>query len=440
MKTIGKNLPAIVTKYLDKYGSVRWFLKSNLERLYDNVMVIPAIAEFDNIQKLLHSIQQNDRKYFDRTLILFVINNSESAPIEVKRENHSTISFLNNLLKDSEINIGFIDASTDGYSMPDKEGGVGLARKIGMDLALNFFDYDSSYKKLLICLDADCLVKKNFLSTIVETFNNRKLSAAVINYEHRLTEDDFEKSAIISYEIFLRYYVLGLTYAGSPFAFHSVGSTMVCDFESYIKIGGMNKRKAAEDFYFLEKLAKQTNIYKISGTTVFPSSRGSWRVPFGTGQRVNRFKAGTHDEYLLLDTKVFDVLKKWISLFHSENVLTGSEYLSQAEQIEPAMALFLKLNSFEMQWDKILNNAKTEHQIQKQKTIWFDGFRTMKLIHYLRENVYPNINMFDALDDLFKKIDFDLHTIRNKVIPSIEVQLQYLTSLKEAESILTKLH
>ena len=63
-----------------------------------------------------------------------------------------------------------------------------------------------------------------------------------------------------------------------------------------------------------------------------------------------------------------------------------------------------------------------------------------KLIHYLRENVYPNINMFDALDDLFKKIDFDLHTIRNKVIPSIEVQLQYLTSLKEAESILTKLH
>lgn len=440
MKTISKNFPTIVIKYLDKYGSDKWHLKCNQEKLFDNVIVVPAVAEHENIQKLLHSLKHNDGKYFDRTLILFVINNCKSASVEVKRENQLTISFVNNLLIDSAINIGFIDASTDGNSMPDKEGGVGLARKIGMDLALKLFDYNSSYKKLLICLDADCLVQKNYLSTIVETFNNRKLSAAVINYEHLLTENDFEKSAIISYEIFLRYYVLGLTYAGSPFAFHSVGSTMVCDFESYIKIGGMNKCKAAEDFYFLEKLAKQTIIYKISGTTVFPSSRGSWRVPFGTGQRINRFKAGTHDEYLLFDMKAFDVLKKWISLFHSKSVLTGSEYLSQAEQVEPALALFLKLNSFEVQWDKILLNAKTESQIQKQKTIWFDGFRTMKLIHYLRDNVYPNINMFDALDDLFKKINFHPHIIRNEAIPSIEVQLLYLTNLKEAESVLTKLH
>ena len=97
--------------------------------------------------------------------------------------------------------------------------------------------------------------------------------------------------------------MLGLIYAKSPYAYHSIGSTMVCDADSYIKVQGMNKRKAAEVFYFLEKLSKITTIRKIGGTTVLPSSRGSWRVPFGTGQRVNRFLDNVQDEYILYSPK-----------------------------------------------------------------------------------------------------------------------------------------
>ena len=33
---------------------------------------------------------------------------------------------------------------------------------------------------------------------------------------------------------------------------------------------------------------------------VYPSERKSWRVPFGTGQRVTRFHANTHKEYLFI--------------------------------------------------------------------------------------------------------------------------------------------
>lgn len=436
MKSFGNNLPESVTNYLEKYGSEKWSYRINPKKLFDNIIVVPAIAEYDNIQKLLFSLHQNDRKYFDSTLILFVINNSESASEEIKQENYSTISFLNNFLMENEINAGFIDASTDNNSMPDKDGGVGLARKIGMDLALRLFDYESSRKKLLICLDADCLVEKNYLSTLVDAFINPNIKTAVVDYEHLLPENNIDKSAIISYEIFLRYYVLGLKYAGSPFAFHSVGSTMVCDHDSYIKIGGMNKRKAAEDFYFLEKLAKRNRIITITGTKVYPSSRGSWRVPFGTGQRVNRFKAGTHNEYELFDSEVFEILKSWILLFTSEWVLSGSEYLSAAEQINPELARFLKQNNFDLQWNKILNNTKAEHQIQKQKNIWFDGFRTMKLVHFLRDSAIPAINMFDALDIFFNRINIDSHILRKEEIPPVEIQIQYLVKLKEAESIL----
>ena len=88
------------------------------------------------------------------------------------------------------------------------------------------------------------------LTSIVDEFNKRNLSAAVVNFRHNIEEDSPTTAAIICYEIFLHYYVLGLKYANSPFAFHTIGSTMICDHESYIKVEGMNKKKAAEDFYF----------------------------------------------------------------------------------------------------------------------------------------------------------------------------------------------
>lgn len=427
------NLPNSVVSYLKKYGSDRWSVITKIKKQFDNVIVIPAIAEYENIGKLINSLSKNNQRYLDSTLILFVINCGENVSEEIKSDNKKTIDFLENLSNSLSINIGYVNASSSGLYLPQKDAGVGLARKIGMDLALTLFDYETESKKLLICLDADCEVEENYLETIVSAFNKNNLNAAVIEYQHRLPDDDFEKSAIICYEIFLRYYVLGLKYAKSPFAFHTVGSTMVCDYEIYIKVGGMNKRKAAEDFYFLEKLAKVVKINKIDETKVFPSSRSSWRVPFGTGQRINRFKAGTHNEYILFNPKVFEILSEWNKLFFSDKVINGKEYLSLAHRIDEGLSKFLKLNSFEEQWDKIRSNAKTEDQLKKQKKIWFDGFRTLKLIHFLRDNGYPNLNMFDALDIFFEKIKHYLIVKRKENIPPIEIQLDYLNQLKLAE-------
>ncbi|NMB81513.1 MAG: hypothetical protein GYA14_06815 [Ignavibacteria bacterium] len=431
------NLPLAVVGYLNKYGSDIWSVKLKSKKHYDNVIVVPAIAEYDNISKLLNSLGKNDKKYFDRTLVLFVINCSGNAPDEIKRDNEKTIEMLNRSIHSNEMNIGYVNASSPGLYMPEKDAGVGLARKIGMDLSLSLFDYSSPNKKLIICLDADCEVDSNYLTTIVDSFNNRNMNAAVIEYEHSLPDNELERSAIISYEIFLRYYVIGLAYAKSPYAFHTVGSTMACDHQTYIRVGGMNKRKAAEDFYFLEKLAKVVSINKINGTKVYPSNRTSWRVPFGTGQRMNRFKAGTHDEYSLFNPELFEILAAWNKIFFSNKRLAGKEYILIAGEIEQGLKRFLEINSFEEQWDKILGNAKSESQICKQKKTWFDGFRTLKLIHYLRDNGHPNINMFTALDILFNKLNLHRKINREENIPPVDVQLGYLKQLKEAEALMT---
>ena len=438
-------LPENVDRYLKKYSFGNWILESNVQNKINNAVVIPVISEYENLRKLLSSLINNDGTYFSQTVIIIVVNNFFDSSEEIRLDNQMSLNFLRTIISknnfedslateitNSNLNICLIDASSKGFEMPNKIGGVGLARKIGMDEALKIFNYNSAPKKILICLDADCVVESNYLSSIVNEFNKRNLSAAAVNFRHNTEEDSSSTAAIMCYEIFLHYYVLGLKYADSPFAFHTVGSTMICNCESYIKVEGMNKRKAAEDFYFMEKLAKNYKIEKINSTTVYPSSRSSWRVPFGTGQRVERFLSHKQNEYLLYDPTSFDILKAWLKIFNANEIETSNQYLKSAREIHPKLSNFLLEQNFEKDWNRILKNSTNSKQLAKQKQKWFDGFRTMKLIHYLRDKALPQINMFEALNGLFMQLeirkDFFWH---KKDIPNIDIQRKYLELLRE---------
>lgn len=430
MKT---NLPLYVKDYLNKFETVNREVKTFAYRLYDNIVVIPALSEYQNIPRLIESLNKNNNEALSKTLFLFVVNNGEEAANDVLENNKKTIDYISNYASNGEsnLNLALIDAATFGNELKGKDAGVGLARKLGCDSALGLFNYNSKVKKLLIWLDADCTVAENYLSEIISTFNNSNLEAAYVNFKHRFDESEKEKNAIICYEIFLRYYVMGLMYAGSPYAYHSIGSTIVCTVEVYTKIGGMNKKKAGEDFYFMEKISKITDIGKIINTTVYPSSRGSWRVPFGTGQRVNRFIEEKQNEYLLYNPSSFTLLKKWIQLFNSEESSNPELLLEKAGNIDSALIVFLREQKFLENWKRILKNSKNSKQLNFQKKNWFDSFKTMKLIHYLRDNGHPLINMFDALDIMFDELNINHPNRDKKEIPTIGIQMEYLAKLRE---------
>jgi hypothetical protein len=425
-------IPKSIQKYLAKQSIHNCDIEVKGSGLYNNILVIPALDELNNVQVLIKSLSLNSSQHFSETLILFIVNNLVLENSDIIEKNRKLLIYLREqILINSKLNLGVIDASSVGKELPTKNGGVGLARKIGMDLALSYFDFTNKKKKIFISLDADCLVSENYLESIIDQFNRNNFQVALVNFEHILPKKDQQKAAIVNYEIFLRYYVLGLRYANSPFAFPSVGSIIACDVESYVKIGGMNKRKAGEDFYFLEKLAKVSQIHRITNATVFPSSRISERVPFGTGARIKRFVSNTQNEYVLYSPKNFEILRKWLELFFSIEIKHQTHFvLTSAIEINSKLYDFLIEQNFKSDWDNILKNSKSEIQLNKQKNNWMDGFRTLKLIHYLRDNENPNKDMFEAINNLLESMNVNFDYISINQIPSLEIQLKYLELLR----------
>ncbi|MBN1545769.1 MAG: hypothetical protein JW902_03825, partial [Syntrophaceae bacterium] len=294
-------------KYLNFYAEKGpWKVIARSPNGIRNAVVIPALAEYPEILETLHSLALNDPEELKRTLVVCVVNNRPYPHVteEAITNNRDTISMLDALMQrsitnigehknaaciqdilDSNIRLAYVDASSPGFELP-ANGGVGLARKIGMDFCLPLFKDRDVESNLLFSLDADTLVEPNYLKVAVRHFRRRNRMAAVFSFLHRISNDRSVQEAIDFYESYLRYYVIGLYYANSPYAFHTIGSTIVSSAEGYVTVRGIPKRLAAEDFYFLNKLAKIGPIGHISETTVFPSPRLSARTPFGTGNKI----------------------------------------------------------------------------------------------------------------------------------------------------------
>jgi len=431
------SMPKTIQHYLARHAleDGRSFFVGSREGI-DQVVVIPALAEKDTLLETLCRLSANPPSDLGRTLVICVVNNRDeglAAPEDIEN-NQLTLKLLQYLIDRnidasdetderirrqcrevilSGLRPACIDASSRGMEMPEKGGGVGLARKLGLDMALRLFDYRSPARKLLLNLDADAWVEPHYLAAVRKSFEDQKVHAAVIRYAHRPEADHGLQSAICCYEIFLGYYVMGLRFAGSPYAFHAIGSTMVCTAESYAAVLGMNRREAGEDFYFLDKLAKLSRMAHIQTTTVYPSARPSRRVPFGTGRRVIRFLEGRQDEYLLYDPEVFRILGRWLALMPGVVRHDAQTIQEMAAGIHPRLGSFLELNQFQDVWRRIQKNHSGHEALKKQFHVWFDGFKTMKLIHYLTDSAFPRIDMFAALKTLFRMMDVPCAMVMN---------------------------
>ena len=79
--------------------------------------------------------------------------------------------------------------------------------------------------------------------------------ACVLPYAHPVVGTSTERSAILLYELYLRYHTLHLAWAGSPYGYHTIGSALACTARAYAAVSGMNRRRGGD----LRAAASATN-------------------------------------------------------------------------------------------------------------------------------------------------------------------------------------
>lgn len=177
---------------------------------------------------------------------------------------------------------------------------------------------------------------------------------------------------------------------------------MSCRAEAYLSLGGMNLRAAGEDFYFLQQLAKTAGVLQVKGTMVFPSPRPSHRVPFGTGRSVSRLLAGEKEAVLFYRPECFRILAAWLALVAENLEAGGEEIQARAGRISPFLAGFLENLRFPLVWEKLRRNYPRPFARRSPFHTWFDGFKTLKLVHHLSAGPFPRSEPEEALPALWQ--------------------------------------
>ena len=362
-------------KSLHQYG--RTIKKFNDIR-YKYFIVIPCFNELEYIDGTLFSISKQNKVLLDETLLIIVINNSDKDSNLIFKNNLNTYDKLIN--NKYNLNLLIIDAFSDGNAIPNKNAGVGFARKIGLDHSLNYFKDNSS---ILCLLDADTIVNKNYLE-IIDNFYKQNINAAVINFQHQKSENKIIEEGIRKYENTLKKIANKISKTGSPYGYVSMGSTITCNIKTYISVGGMNTKKATEDFYFLQAIAKHTKVHKIKDCLVHPSSRNENRVYLGTGFRMNEYTKSKKFKNLNYSNCSYKIIQKIIKL-SSDNWDVDSKIFLKIlkNKIDAETYNFLTSYNFETKLKNFKKNAKNKHQFMLFFHQWFDALKIIKLLKKL---------------------------------------------------------
>jgi len=367
------------------------------------VIVIPCFNE-TGLLKTLDSLAACTLPQC-KTEVIVVINSAANCEENILEQNRLTELELQRwILKNEKKELRYFFIVKD--DLPPKDAGVGLARKIGMDETVRRFDAACNENGVIVCLDADSTVESNYLVALENHFLlNPATTGCSVYFEHPLEGAEFEPSVyegIIRYELFLRYYNYGLRCSGYPFAFHTIGSCMAVRTKIYQQQGGMNKRKAGEDFYFLSKIFPAGGFTELNETTVYPSPRPSLRVPFGTGKTITRWLEEKTNSFPVYHPKTFTDLAGLFALVPGLYDLNTEQVRQKTQDLSSALLNFLANNNYENKLAEINSNISSKKQFVKRFYQWFNNFMVLKFVHFARDNYYPQVEIKDAATELLR--------------------------------------
>lgn len=365
------------SQYLTKYAEPEANLAPSLPEVFQNVLVIPAYRE---------SISEVEASFSKLTDLLVILVVNSPDPIDPASKqlladiklSWQPLSTRHCYQTPNGTIVYVVDRVT--RPIPAKEG-VGRARKIGADLAAHFIAEQRITSNWIHLTDADAVLPEDYLDRSMADKESSATAFRLYGFRH-----DFDNDlAAALYEFSLIYYPLGLAYAGSPYGFPTIGSTIACHVDAYIKVRGFPPRAAGEDFYLLNKLRKIGRFY-FDPAQIQLSSRRSERVPFGTGPALKKI-----DELpdplaaQFYHPQVFQLLKEFLGVLHMSQSVHDLEKLFSneiAQQFVTEQKLLPLLARQQKQSEAVYHKFVND---------WFDGFKTLKFIHLAREQAYPSV-------------------------------------------------
>lgn len=378
-------------------------------------VALPAMDEFSVIKKTLDCIRkQTYRKYH-----LFVCVNQPEvyhhapAYAEVIESNRKTLEMLSSI---DDILINIIDRSSPGLGWDDKNYGVGWARKVLIDEILKIAHDDD----IIVSLDADTRFNEKYFEIIVHKFSSFQNATALSNpYYHPLTTDRELNRLMLRYEIYMRYYALNLWRIHSPYCFTALGSAISFPVGAYRKVSGVAPKFSGEDFYLLQKLRKSGRVIHLNEESVYPATRYSSRVFFGTGPALIKGRTGDWTSYPFYKPELFDMISSLYQDFHvlyEKNIPTAAdEFIRVSFGQDPGNL-----------WDELRQNNPDKLRFVHSCHIKFDGLRILQFLrffHYREKVSEPGPDFFfnyliqyhseaGLPPDEFKEINFNKSTVK----------------------------
>lgn len=397
--------PKSIAKYLDRYAEAETQALETFPGIaIDNILVVPFYRETTAFPQRFVA----GDLCRTQTLVIAVINqppgpeepqNRALADFFLQRE----VIWRNDNLTLCRENIEglhwlVVDRFSAGNTI-DSQYGVGLARKLGCDLAAALVARGRCNSEWIYTTDADAHLPTNYFSA-QSTLGSSEASAAVFATKHISPGGNTDVyRATQLYERALDYYVCGLHWAGSPYAFPTIGSAVAIRAKAYCEARGFPKKAGGEDFYLLNKLAKLGAVSYIREIQIAIESRVSTRVPFGTGPAVEKILAlaNPDEHFTYYAPKVFLALRQWIS--HIPNIWGC---IQQQENPLANLPDFIQnaLNQANIDelWGHIERQIKTAGECERAIHHWFDAFQTLKFIRRLQDSCYPALPLKTCLE------------------------------------------
>lgn len=389
-------MSAAIEKYLALYAEPT--LPGPSRDKFAHVVVVPACGEEEeSLHNLFTTLAGAALRSGSRALVCLVVNESPATAPAYRAINERVVRKYRTSpeVHGDTLRIEVLDHTAQNAFV--QKQGVGLARKIGADFALRCIHHGSVTSPWIHTTDADARVAADYfeLRPISPRWGLGPLAGGAFVHPFTHTREGEWGARTARYETYLRYYCRGLAFAGSPFAFATVGSTLSFSAAAYAQVRGFPKKEAGEDFYFLHKVAKVAHVYEGGGPVTL-TARPSDRVPFGTGQSVRRIAEleSLRTAYTVYHPAIFVALRRWVRAMR--RMSEGMSWAQACSELGPERGALLAMGA-DRQSEVIHRTRPTCEARQRHWHTWFDGFRTLRFIHLLRETHHPSLPLEDAL-------------------------------------------